>query len=80
MGSREQRRELDSWQEYFRKQFSNLFSRVEKIKNYKVQAEFFQSLTPVQQKERQVPITLQDKMNHKINKLLKQGHIKNLEH
>ena len=28
--------ELDSWQTYFSKQFSNLFSRVGKIRNYKV--------------------------------------------
>ena len=44
--------ELDSWQTYFSKQFSNLFSRVGKIRNYKVQAEFFENLTPVQQKGR----------------------------
>ena len=36
--------ELDSWQTYFCKQFSNLFSRVGKIRNYKVQAEFFDKL------------------------------------
>ena len=32
--------ELDSWQTYFSKQFSNLFKRKAKKRNYKVQAEF----------------------------------------
>ena len=44
--------ELDSWQTYFSKQFSNIFSRVGKIRNYKVQAEFYENLTPVQQKSK----------------------------
>ena len=35
--------ELDSWQTYFSKQFSNLFSRVGKMRNYKVQAEFLKT-------------------------------------
>ena len=41
---------LDPWQTYFSKQFNNLFHRVGKIKNYKVQAEFFETFTPIQQK------------------------------
>ena len=56
-----QKGELDSWQTYFTKQFSNLFDRVGKIRNYKVQAEFFENLTPVQQKGRRVSISLQEK-------------------
>ena len=70
--------ELDSWQTYFSKQFSNLFSRVGKIRNYKVAAEFFENLTPVQQKGRRVPISLQEKVDAEIDKLLKQGHIEKL--
>ena len=70
--------ELDSWQTYFINQFSNLFNRVGKIKNYKVQAEFFENLTPVQQKGRKVPISLQEKVDAEIDKLLKQGHIEKL--
>ena len=42
--------ELDSWQTYVSKQFSNLFNRVGKKRNYKVQAEFFENLIPVEQK------------------------------
>ena len=70
--------ELDSWQTYFSKQFSNLFNRVEKIRNYKVQAEFFENLTPVQPKRRRVPISLQEKVDTEIDKILKQGHIEKL--
>ena len=61
---------LDTWQTYFSKQFINLFHRVGKIKNYKVQAEFFEMLTL---------ITLQDKVDKEINNLFQQEHIEKLE-
>ena len=70
---------LDLWQTYFNKQFNSLFHRVGKIKNYKVHAEFFEMLTPIQQKGRRVPITLQDKVDKEISKFLQQGHIEKLE-
>ena len=70
--------ELDSWQTYFSRQFSNLFNRVGQIGNYKVQAEFFENLFPVQQKGRRVPISLQENVDTEINKLRKQGHIEKL--
>ena len=74
---------LDPWQMYFSKEFNNLFNRVGKIKNYKVHGDFFETLTPIQQKERRVPITLQDKeykdFDKEINKLLRQGHIEKLK-
>ena len=57
---------LDPWQT-FSKQFNNLFNRVGKNKNYKVHADFFETLTPIQQKGRRVPITLQDKVDKEIN-------------
>ena len=69
---------LDNWQIYFSKQFENLFNRVGKIKNYKVHADFFAKLTPIQQKGRRVPITLQEKVDKEIDKLLRQGHIEKL--
>ena len=40
-----------------------------------MQAEFFEILTPVQQKGRRVPISVQEKVDTEIDKLLKQGHI-----
>ena len=58
--------------------FQTFFNRIGKIRNYKVQAEFFENLTPVQQKGRRVPITLQEKVDTEIVKLLKQGHIEKL--
>ena len=70
---------LDQWQLYFSNQFNNLFRRVGKTRNYKGQAEFFEKLTPVQQKGRRVPITLQEKVDQETCKLLKQGHIEKLE-
>ena len=69
---------LDNWQTYFSKQFENLFNRVGKIKNYRVHADFFETLTPIQQKGRRVPITLQEKVDKEIDKLLQQGHIEKL--
>ena len=69
---------LDHWQTYFSKQFGNLFNRVGKINNYRVHADFFETLTPIQQKGRRVPITLQGKVDKEIDKLLRQGHIEKL--
>ena len=56
------------------------FNRVGKIRNYKVQVEFFNNLIPIQQKGRRVPITLQDKVDGEIDKRIKQGHIERLEY
>ena len=58
-----------SGQNYFSKQFTNLFKRVEKIRNYKVQAEIFEKLTPVQEKCQRVPIKLLlcERLDHKKN-------------
>ena len=49
--------DLDDWPKHFSKQFHHLFRRVGRIRNYKVQAEFFKKLVPIQQKGRRVPIT-----------------------
>ena len=71
--------QMDQWQSYFSKLFPKLFTRVGKIRNYKVQAEFFKNLVPVQQKGRRVPVTLQEKVDKEIDKLLTQGHIEKLK-
>ena len=72
-------KQMDQWQLYFNKLFPKLFTRVGKIRNYKVQAEFFKNLVPVQQKGRRVPVTLQEKVDKEIDKLLTQGHIEKLK-
>ena len=71
--------DLDDWQTHFSKQFQHLFRRVGRIRNYKVQAELFKNLTPIQQKGRRVPITLQEKVDKEIDKLLEQVYIQKLE-
>ena len=71
--------DLDDWQRHFSKQFNHLFHRVGLIRKYKVQAEFFKNLIPIQQKCRRVPLTLQEKVDKEIEKLLEQGHIQKLE-
>ena len=71
--------DLDDWQRHFSKHFHQLFRRVGRIRNYKVQAEFFKNLIPIQQKGRRVPITLQEKVDKEIEKLLEQDHIQKLE-
>ena len=71
--------QMDQWQLYFSKLFPKLFTRVGKIRNYKVQAEFFKNLVPVQQKGRRVPVTLQEKVDKYIDKLLTQGHEEKLK-
>ena len=48
----EQDEDLDDWQKHFRKHFHHLFHRVGRIRNYKVQAEFFKNLIPIQLKGR----------------------------
>ena len=70
---------MDPWQQYFSKLVQKIFTRIGKIRNYKVQAEFFKNLVPVQQKGRRVPVSLQDKMDKKIDKLLAQRHIEKLQ-
>ena len=51
----------------------------EKLENSEVQAEFFKNFVPVQQKGRRVPVTLQEKVDKEIDKLLTQGHVEKLK-
>ena len=71
--------QFEKWQDYFSKLFSSQFKWVGKIRNYKVQAEFFNNLIPIQQKRRRMPITLQGRVDGEFDKLTKQGHIERLE-
>ena len=50
----EQGEDLDDWQKHFSKPF-HLFHRVGLSHNYKVQAEFFKNLIPIQQKAEECP-------------------------
>ena len=46
-----------------------------KIRNAKVRAEIFESLKPIQKKGRRVLISLQDKVDKEIHRLVNEGHI-----
>ena len=61
------------------KLYPNLFTRIGKIRNAKVRAEFFENLRPIQQKGRRVPISLQDKVDKEIHRLMNEGHIVKLQ-
>ena len=70
-----QEEEYDELQTYFCKLYPNLFTRIGKIRNAKVRADFFENLRPIERKGRRVPISLQDKVDKEINRLINEGHI-----
>ena len=74
-----QEEEYDELQTYFCKLYPNLFTRIEKIRNAKLRAEFFENLKPIQQKGHRVPISLQDKVDKEIPWLINEGHIVKLQ-
>ena len=59
--------------------YPNLFTRIGKVRNAKVRADFFENLKPIQRKGRRVPISLQDKVDKEINRLINEGHIVKLQ-
>ena len=65
-----QEEEYDELQTYICKLYPNLFTRIGKIRTAKVRAEFFENLKPIQQKGRRVPISLQDKVDKEIHRLM----------
>ena len=78
-GSSQEKEEYDELQTYFCRLFPNLVTRKGKIRNAKVRADFFENLKPIQQKGRRVPISLQDKVDKEIERLIKEGHIFKLQ-
>ena len=78
-GSCQEEEEYDELQTYFCKLYPNLFTRIGKIRNAKIRANFFENLKPIQQKGRRVPISLQDKVDKEINRLINEGHIVKLQ-
>ena len=70
---------MDPWHQLSVKNSQNFFTRTGKIRNYKVQAEIFKNLVPVQQKGRRVLATLQEKVDKEIDKLLAQDQIEQLQ-
>ena len=78
-GSCQEEKEYDELQTYFCKLYPNLLTRIGKIRNAKVSAECFENLRPIQQKGRRVPISLQDKVDKEIHRLINEGHIVKLQ-
>ena len=78
-GSCQDEEEYDELQTYFCKLYPNLITRIGKVRNAKVRADFFENLKPIQQKGRRVPISLQDKVDKEINRLMNEGHIIKLQ-
>ena len=78
-GSSQEEEEYDELQTNFCKLYPNLLTVIGKIRNAKVRAEFFENLKPIQQKGRRVPISLQDKVDKEIDRLIKEGHIIKLQ-
>ena len=78
-GSSQEEEEYDELQTCFCKLYPNLFTRIGKIRNAKVRAEFFENLKPIQQKGRMVPISLQDEVDKEIHRLINEGHIVKLQ-
>ena len=76
--SSQEEEEYDELQIYFCKLYPNLFTRIGKIRNAKVKADFFENLNPIQQKGRRVPISLQDKVDHEVTRFINEGHITKL--
>ena len=68
---------LSAWQENFIEQFSNNFHRVEKLET--IRYRIFSKIFPVQHKGRRVHIALLDRVDGKIAKQPKRGHIEKLE-
>ena len=78
-GTSQEEEEYDELQTYFCKLYPSLFTRIGKIRNAKVRAEFFENLKPIQQKGRRVPISLQEKVDKEIHRLINEGHIIKLQ-
>ena len=78
-GSSQEEEEYDELQTNFCKLYPNLFTRLGKIRNAKVRSELFENMKPIQQKGRRVPISLQDKEDKEIHRLINEGHIVKLQ-
>ena len=69
----------ESWKNKFYSKFKNLFDRQGCSKNHDVSAKFKYLLCPLQEKGRNIPIHIQEKVPEEMEKLLKEGHIKRLD-
>ena len=67
------------WKNKFYSKIKDLFDRQGCSKNDLVSTKFKYPLCPLQEKGRRIPIHIQEKVHDKMEKLLKEGHIKRLD-
>ena len=67
--------DLQTWKDHFTSKHSDVFSRLERSKNHHVHSFFKDPLVTIQEKERRVPIHIQQKVGAELTKLMKEGHI-----
>ena len=61
------------------KEFPKLFKRKGRVKNYKIEIDIKNEAKVTQQKGRRIPIQLQEQVDKKIEKLLKERHIEKVD-
>ena len=69
----------EGWKQNFYYKFKNLFDPQGCSKNHVVSTKFNYPLCPLQQKERWIPIHIQEKVHVEMNKILTVGHIERLD-
>ncbi len=62
-------------QNEFNRRHPNLFTRVGRVRHHMVRTRSMKNFKPIQQKGRRIPITIPPKVEEKINRLLREGHI-----
>ena len=68
--------EIKQWVKY---KFQKLCVRLGKSKNHMMRTQFNQDFVPIQQKDRPIPVHLQERVERELNKLMDQKHIIKLD-
>ena len=63
------------WKNFYSNKYKDIFTRLGRSKSHRVHTVFKQLLTPIQEKDRRVPIQIQEKVGEEIKRLIKEGYI-----
>ena len=63
------------WKNFYSNKYKDIFTRLGRSKSHRVHTVFKQPLTPIQEKDRRVPIQIQEKVGEEIKRLIKEGYI-----
>ena len=63
------------WKSHFQKKYQHVFSRIGRAKDHQLFSTFKSSLILIQEKERRVPVHIQDKVVVEIRKLIHECHL-----